>query len=73
MDKFIDPFRQIVAADPDRAAICDGLRRLTYGDLDAASDAIAHLLVANGVLAGKVVGSIGDPGINRVAAYLGNL
>jgi long-chain acyl-CoA synthetase len=51
----------LAAADPDRLALVCGEARITFGQLDRAANAMAHLFAADGV----------GPG-DRVAVMLGN-
>ena len=44
------------AVDPDRIALIDGSRRLTFGELDALANGIADRLAEHGVAAGDAVG-----------------
>jgi long-chain acyl-CoA synthetase len=44
------------AVDPDRVALIDGSRRVTYGELDALANGIANRLAEHGVVAGDAVG-----------------
>ena len=46
---FVDLFREQVAARPDATAVVDGETSLTYGELDAKSDALAAELAKLGV------------------------
>jgi len=50
-----DLFEIVVDTVPDREAIVAGDRRLTYRDLDARVNRLAHHLAANGVGAGDHV------------------
>jgi UDP-N-acetylmuramate--L-alanine ligase len=49
-------FRDQAEAYPTQVAVEQDRSRLTYGELDAASDALAAVLTAEGVAAGDVVG-----------------
>ncbi|MFP5256670.1 MAG: amino acid adenylation domain-containing protein [Acidimicrobiia bacterium] len=44
------------AEDPDAVAVVDGAVVLTYGELDARSDAVARVLVAEGIRPGERIG-----------------
>ncbi len=44
------------AVDPDRIALIDGSRRVTFGELDALANGIADRLAEHGVGAGDAVG-----------------
>lgn len=57
--------------DPDRPAIFDGDLKLTFGDLQALSDALAMELVSHGVRHGDVVGLHLERGYAAVAAMIG--
>lgn len=48
------------AATPDQTAVIADARRLTYADLRAESNRLAHLLIARGVRPGSVVGVCQD-------------
>ncbi|WP_079195520.1 non-ribosomal peptide synthetase [Streptomyces acidiscabies] len=51
-----EAFARIVAAAPDRAAVSDGGRTLTYRQLDSLAEKLARGLVARGVAPGDRVG-----------------
>jgi cyclohexanecarboxylate-CoA ligase len=55
-DTFLDtPLRRRAATDPDRLAVVDRGRRVSYAELDAAVDQVAAALVGLGVRSGDVV------------------
>ncbi|HSS47335.1 MAG TPA: condensation domain-containing protein, partial [Thermoanaerobaculia bacterium] len=58
---------------PDRIAIVDGDRRLTYRDLDVRSDRLAHYLVALGIGPEQLVGVAMDRSAEMVMALFGIL
>ncbi|WP_371503170.1 AMP-binding protein [Kitasatospora sp. NBC_00374] len=62
-----------VAADPDRTALVQGDRELTYGALLDWADALAAQLCARGVSAGATVGVLCERSIEYVVAALGVL
>jgi acyl-CoA synthetase (AMP-forming)/AMP-acid ligase II len=51
-----DLFESVADAVPDRVALVAGPRRLTYAELDARANRLAHALAARGVKAGEHVG-----------------
>jgi amino acid adenylation domain-containing protein len=51
----VDVFRSVAAARCTATAIIDGNRRLSYRELDAASDRVAGRLLADGVRRGDIV------------------
>ncbi|MER8184863.1 amino acid adenylation domain-containing protein [Kitasatospora sp. NPDC094015] len=61
------------AADPDRTALVQGDRELTYGALLAWADAVAGGLLARGAAAGDRVGVLCGRSIEYVVAALGVL
>ena len=61
------------AEQPDAIAIVCEQRQLTYAELDARANRIAHRLVADGVNGGDLVGVRLEPSIDLVAALLGVL
>ena len=58
---------------PDRVAVRAGATALSYAELEARANRIAHLLRANGVHRGVLVGIALDRGIDMVATVLGVL
>ncbi|MFI6518240.1 amino acid adenylation domain-containing protein [Spirillospora sp. NPDC050679] len=56
---------------PEALAAVHGDRRLTYGELRARSDALAHRLVAGGVRHGDRIGVCGSRSIEALVALLG--
>jgi acyl-coenzyme A synthetase/AMP-(fatty) acid ligase/thioesterase domain-containing protein len=61
MDAFLSRFREIVARLPEKVAVSDAVRSLSYREIDALSDRIAWVLAAD---AGSE---------NRIYAYLGRM
>ncbi|MFH8476843.1 amino acid adenylation domain-containing protein [Streptomyces sp. NPDC018000] len=61
------------AADPDRAAVAQGARSLSYGELVRRSEAVARQLLAQGCRPGQVVTVTGPRGIGFCVAMLGVL
>ncbi|MFB8139471.1 non-ribosomal peptide synthetase, partial [Streptomyces parvus] len=68
-----DRFAAAVALDPDATAVTDGDRTLSYRELDALSDRIAHLLDARGAGPGTFVALSVEPSAEQIAAILGVL
>ncbi|WP_432049981.1 amino acid adenylation domain-containing protein [Verrucosispora sp. NA02020] len=66
-------FEEHVAADPGRTALIADDRSLTYGELNARANRIAHGLVRLGVAPGAPVALLLDRSIDMVAAILGVL
>nr|MDT0659405.1 amino acid adenylation domain-containing protein [Micromonospora sp. DSM 115978] len=65
-----DLFAARVRADPDRPAVVDGDRTLSYAELDAATAKLAGLLRGRGVGTGSLVGLVLDRSWQAVAAML---
>ncbi|WP_446677827.1 condensation domain-containing protein [Streptomyces niveus] len=66
-------FARHVASDPDAVALIAAGGRMTYGELDAAANRLAHELVARGVGRGDVVGVLLEPGTPLVVSALATL
>ncbi len=66
-------FRAVAAAMPGRCALRYGAERMDYAGLDAASDALAALLVAEGVGPGDLVGISSHRALALPVAVLGVL
>jgi amino acid adenylation domain-containing protein len=66
----VDRFAAQVAATPDAVALQHGGTRLTYRDLDDASDRVVGHLADNGVTAGTVVTTLLDRGVDWGVAVL---
>ncbi|MES1242476.1 MAG: amino acid adenylation domain-containing protein, partial [Acidobacteriota bacterium] len=64
-------FAATAARVPDREAVVFGDRRLTYGELAAQADRLAHRLRGLGVGPEELVGICADEGIKRIVAVLG--
>ncbi|AGC45224.1 non-ribosomal peptide synthetase [Myxococcus stipitatus DSM 14675] len=58
---------------PAAIAVTDGVRSLTYAELDARANQLAHHLRALGVVAGSTVGLCLDKGLDLAVAVLGAL
>ncbi|NUR59073.1 MAG: amino acid adenylation domain-containing protein [Catenulispora sp.] len=59
------------AATPDRIAVVDGDRQLSYSELDRLSDRLAHRLAAAGAGPGRLVAVCAEPSREFVAGLLG--
>ncbi|MDE3174839.1 MAG: acyl--CoA ligase [Pseudomonadota bacterium] len=73
-DEF-QPLGEMIAATaraaPDRPALKDEARALTYGELDAAMDRVGAALQRDGVGAGDTIAVCGEASVAYVAAFLG--
>ena len=58
---------------PDHEALSDGQMTLTYGELDALMDRIAHALQRDGVRAGQAIAVCASGSVRYAALYLGAL
>src|SRR5256885_829125 len=67
----IDLFSSSLAAHPERMAVSDDRGKLTYAELDAASNRVARALVDRGVRSGDHVGILLDRGAPVVVTMLG--
>src|SRR5438270_5423440 len=56
--------QDIASAFPDRLAVCDDAQSLSYGELDARANALAHHLRARGVRPGVRVGLCQERGVD---------
>nr|CRL68842.1 linear gramicidin synthetase subunit D [Mycolicibacterium komanii] len=66
-------FAEQVARTPERIAVSFDDRRMTYRELDEASNRLAHLLIARGVSAGERVALLSSRSAEAVVAILGVL
>ncbi len=66
-----DLFESLVDVAPDRTALVSGDRRLTFAELDARANRVAHALVERGVRAGDHVGLYLYNGAEFIEALLG--
>ena len=71
--RLADLIARHAAAAPDRTAIIDGDRRLTYRDLDAAMDRVAASLQRDGVPPGGSVAIAAATGADYVVLFMGAL
>ncbi|WP_342381799.1 non-ribosomal peptide synthase/polyketide synthase [Myxococcus stipitatus] len=67
------PVEAQVARTPGAIAVTDGVRSLTYAELDARANQLAHHLRALGIVAGSTVGLCLDKGLDLAVAVLGAL
>src|SRR5690349_14557520 len=63
-------FTRIAARTPDAVAVRDGVRQVTYAELDDWSSRLAARLVATGVAVGEPVGILGERCLEAPAAML---
>ncbi|HUS24724.1 MAG TPA: non-ribosomal peptide synthetase [Candidatus Binatia bacterium] len=68
-----DAFRRQAARSGGRVALECGSQRLTYGELDARSDALAARLAAHGVSRGARVGLLAHRGVDAIVGILATL
>jgi len=68
-ERFSDRVRQ----HPDREAVCDRERRLTFGELDVLANGLAHALIEHGVGPGEPVAIAVRPGASMIVCVLGIL
>ncbi|HYS34772.1 MAG TPA: amino acid adenylation domain-containing protein, partial [Pseudonocardiaceae bacterium] len=66
----LDGVAAVVRRSPDRVALSDGVRQLTYGALDRESDRVAVHLWSSGVRFGDVVGVAMDRGLPWAVSLL---
>ncbi|WP_164002945.1 amino acid adenylation domain-containing protein [Pyxidicoccus caerfyrddinensis] len=67
------PFEAQVRRTPNAVAVSDGTRSLTYAELDARANQLAHHLVELGVPAGGTVGLCLDKSLDMAVAVLATL
>jgi long-chain acyl-CoA synthetase len=63
--------RESAAAHPDKVAVVDGARRVSYAELDGQADAVATGLAALGLVGGNRVAIVMGNSVELAAAYLG--
>lgn len=66
-------FEERAKDTPANVALVRGTDRVTYGELNARANQLAHYLSARGVGVGTLVGIFADRGIEAVVAMLGTL
>ena len=66
-------FEDIVSRFPENTAIVDGSRQLTYRQLNAAANRVAHALAEIGVTNGYIAGIYSNASIEYVTSILGVL
>ncbi len=67
---FLDRFRIVAAAHPERSAIGSATETLTFGELHDFSDALAHDLIARGVGRESRVGLFADRSVDSILGLL---
>ncbi|HEV2621910.1 MAG TPA: condensation domain-containing protein, partial [Frateuria sp.] len=73
VDTMQGQFERQCEAAPERTGVRCGATVLSYGELDARANRIAHGLLAQGVHAGSLVGIALERGVDMLAAVLGTL
>ncbi|MFF5428457.1 MULTISPECIES: condensation domain-containing protein, partial [unclassified Streptomyces] len=63
-------FEERVRLHPDRTALVDGERRISYGELNASANRLAHLLRARGLRPGGLAGVLLERGADFAVAVL---
>ncbi|MFH9353658.1 amino acid adenylation domain-containing protein [Kitasatospora sp. NPDC017646] len=63
-------FAEVAAAVPDRVAVVDGRRSMSYAELDVAANRLAHRLVALGAGPERLVGLCTERTVDLVVAVL---
>jgi amino acid adenylation domain-containing protein len=66
-------FERQAARTPGAIAVTNGTMSMTYAELDAAANRVAHVLAENGVGHGSFVGICADRGLEMIPALLGIL
>jgi amino acid adenylation domain-containing protein len=66
-------FEAQASRNPEAAAIVAGTRLVSYGELNARANALAHRLLARGVKSGTLVGLLADRSVEMVTGILGIL
>jgi len=66
-------FEQHASRDPDAIAIVSGSRSVSYRELNARANALAHRLLARGVAPETLVGLVADRSVEMVVGILGIL
>lgn len=66
-------FRKQVTNIPTQLAICDGIKSLTYQELELRSNQIANYLIAQGVKRGDLLGVLAERSWRTIANLLGVL
>lgn len=69
----VDAFREVAQRDPLKAALWDGKREMTYGELDQESSNVAAAIAAVGGGPGQYVGILVDRTVDTPVAILGVL
>ena len=64
-------FHETARKYPERVALTDGHRQLTFHDLDRFSSVVARHLREKGLRLNEIVGLVADRGINSIIALLG--
>ncbi|MFF8499043.1 amino acid adenylation domain-containing protein [Streptomyces anulatus] len=66
-------FERQVAADPDRTALITASERVSYGELNARANRLAHHLSGQGAVPGSQVAILADRSADMIVAILGAL
>ena len=68
---FCELFKETVSLYPDKIAVKEGKRQLTYRELEAKTNCLAHALAEAGIASGEIVGIAAGQSICSVVAMIG--
>lgn len=66
-------FEHEVKSHPERIAVCDGKKQLTYSELNEQSNKVANYLIAQGIVPGNMVGLLFERSLDMVVGIWGVL
>lgn len=68
---FCELFKETVSLYPDKIAVKEGKRQLTYRELEVKTNCLAHTLAEAGIASGEIVGIAAGQSICSVVAMIG--